>query len=178
VFNWIILYQRPFPLFRVKAMIQRFRKGVSGTPAIVDRAVRKAVVSTGAVIDSETMKAIKLSATNAYFTAGKIGKYIGDVNGDGKIDVEDLKSAAQKAGVAWNSIDEDLKSALLAGGAAGVGVNFIPIVGQLFAVPAFAVTTAYLLVVAKLRKIGKGTTTSTAPSLSPTPLPSPDHPAS
>lgn len=41
------------------------------------------------------------------------------------------------------------------GGAAGIGVNFIPFVGQAVAVPAFFVTTAYFYLVAKLRGIGR-----------------------
>lgn len=135
----------------LKALLNRF----DGTTKAVNAAFRKAIEQTGAVVDSDTAKSLETSAISATQTAKKIGKYLTDVNGDGKVDAEDIKAAAQKAGIAWNKIDPDLKSALVAGGAAGIGINFVPFVGQALAVPAFAVTTAYFFLVAKLRNIGK-----------------------
>lgn len=88
-------------------------------------------------------------------TAGKIAKGVSDLNGDGKVDVEDLKLAAEKAILAWDKIDPDLKTAMIAGGVAGIGVNVIPFVGQMVAVPAFVGTTAYFYLVAKLNGIKK-----------------------
>lgn len=126
-----------------------------GSTKVVNAAFRKAMEQTGAVVDSHTAKSLKTSAISATQTAKKIGKYLSDVNGDGKVDAEDIKAAAEKAGIVWNKIDPDLKSAMVAGGAARIGINFVPFVGQALAVPAFAVTTAYFFLVAKLRSIGK-----------------------
>ena len=137
-------------------MLKKLREKASGTSAIISRAFEKAVAKTGAVVDSETANKLKASALNAAKTAASIGKNLSDLNGDGKVDVEDLKLAAEKAGIAWNKIDPDLKTALVAGGAAGVGVNFIPLIGQLIAVPTFVATTAYFFLVAKLTKIKAG----------------------
>jgi hypothetical protein len=136
-------------------MFKSFMNRLNGSTRAVDAAFRKAMEQTGAVVDSETAKSLKKSAINAAQMAKKIGTYLTDVNGDGKVDAEDIKAAAEKAGIAWNKIDPDLKTALIAGGTAGIGINFIPLVGQALAVPAFTVTTAYFFLVAKLRSIGK-----------------------
>jgi len=135
----------------LKALLSWF----DGTKAAVNTAFRKAVEQTGAVVDSDTAKSLKKSAISAAQTANKIGKYLTDVNGDGKVDAEDIRAAAQRAGIAWNKIDPDLKTAMIAGGAAGIGINFVPLIGQALTVPAFAVTTAYFFLVAKLRNIGR-----------------------
>ena len=134
----------------LKAVFER----LNGTTAVVNAAFQKAAEKTGEVVDGEAANAMKHAAVGAAQTARKIAKYLTDVNGDGKVDAEDIKAAAEKAGIAWNKIDPDLKSALVAGGAAGLGVNFVPLVGQALTVPAFAVTTAYFFLVAKLRSIG------------------------
>ena len=122
---------------------------------VVDEAFKKAVSATGAAVDSETAKALKSRTQDAYNSAKSIGKYLGDVNGDGRIDSDDLKAAAERAGIAWDKIDPDLKSALVAGGVAGVGINFVPFFGQMLAIPAFAATTAYFYLVAKLTNMRK-----------------------
>ena len=126
------------------------KKGALDTTAIVNKAFDKAVKTTGAALDSETAQRLKKSTVSAMSTASEIAKNMSDLNGDGKVDAEDLKVAAEKAGVAWNSIDPDLKTALVAGGVAGAGVNFIPFIGQAIAIPTFIGTTAYFFLVAKL----------------------------
>jgi hypothetical protein len=131
------------------------KNGADSTSTIVNKAFNKAVKQTGVVLDSETAQKLKDSTISAIGTAGSIAKNMTDLNGDGKIDAEDLKVAAQKAGVAWDSIDPDLKTSLVAGGVAGVGVNVIPFVGQAIAIPAFIGTTAYFYLVTKLGKLRK-----------------------
>jgi hypothetical protein len=131
------------------------KNGADSTSTIVNKAFNKAVKQTGVVLDSETAQKLKDSTISAMGTAGSIAKNMTDLNGDGKIDAEDLKVAAQKAGVAWDSIDPDLKTSLVAGGVAGVGVNVIPFVGQAIAIPAFIGTTAYFYLVTKLGKLRK-----------------------
>lgn len=137
-------------------MLSWLKKGAMDTTEIVNAAFDKAVKQTGAALDSDTAKWLKESTVSAMTTAGDIAKNMSDLNGDGKVDSEDLKLAAEKAGVAWDSIDPDLKTALLAGGAAGIGVNIIPFVGQAIAIPAFIGTTAYFYLVAKLTKLKLG----------------------
>lgn len=136
-------------------MIRRIKQGLFSTSAIVNKAFDRAVRQTGAVLDSETAASVKKGAGSAVETARSIGMHLTDLNGDGKVDAEDLKIAAQKAGVAWDRIDPDLKTALVAGGVAGVGVNVIPFVGQAITVPTFVATTAYFYLVAKLSKLRK-----------------------
>ena len=119
---------------------------------LVNIAFDKAVKKTGAALESDAAQKIKDQTIASMKTSGAIAKNISDLNGDGKVDVEDLKIAAQKAGIAWDKIDPELKTALLAGGAAGVGVNVIPFVGQAMAVPTFIGATAYVFVMGKLSK--------------------------
>ncbi len=132
-----------------------FKAKLGDTTALMNQAFDRAVKETGAALDSETAESIKKSALEALDSAKKISLYLTDLNGDGKVDSEDIKLAAEKAGIAWDKIDPDLKTAMLAGGVAGVGVNFIPFVGQAIALPAFVGTTAYFFLVAKLRGLGK-----------------------
>ena len=136
-------------------MWDRVKEKVGGTSVLVNQAFERAVKETGAVLDSETANRIKESTKASLETANKVSLYLTDLNGDGKFDTEDIKIAAEKAGIAWDKIDPDLKTAMLAGGVAGVGVNFIPFVGQAIAVPAFVATTVYFFLVAKLRGLGK-----------------------
>lgn len=131
-------------------------KGMTGgTSALLNQAFDRAVKETGAVLDSEAANQIKASTQAAIATARKISVNLTDLNGDGKFDSEDIKLAAEKAGIAWDKIDPDIKTAMLAGGVAGIGVNVIPFVGQAIAIPTFVGTTAYFYVIAKLRGIGK-----------------------
>lgn len=136
-------------------MWNEIKEKFGGSTALVTQVYERAIKETGAAVDSEAAGKIKEATRTAITTARKISLYLTDVNGDGKFDGEDIKLAAEKAGVAWDKIDPDLKTALLAGGAAGIGVNFIPFVGQAITVPAFVGTSAYFYLVAKLRGIGK-----------------------
>lgn len=120
---------------------------------LVNIAFNKAVQKTGVVVESDVAQKIKTQTIAATKTAGVIAKNVSDLNGDGKVDVEDLKIAAQKAGIAWEKIDPDLKTALAVGGAAGVGVNVIPAIGQAMAIPTFIGGTAYAFVKIKLKKL-------------------------
>jgi len=65
-----------------------------------------------------------------------------------------LKAAAEKAGIACDKVDPDLKEALLAGGVAGAALFFVPVAGHILAAPVFAATTAYFYLFAKLKKMG------------------------
>jgi hypothetical protein len=136
-------------------MLSWMKKNALDTTKIVNKAFDKAVKTTGAALDSETAQWLKDSTVSAMSTAGEIAKNMTDLNGDGKVDAEDLKLAAQKAGIAWDSIDADLKTALIAGGVAGAGVNFVPFIGQAIAIPTFVATTAYFYLVAKLNNLKK-----------------------
>lgn len=136
-------------------MWRKVKEKFTGSTDVVAEVFDRAVKETGAALDSEAAAKLKEATKSAIETARKVSLHLTDLNGDGKFDSEDIKLAAEKAGVAWDKIDPDLKTAMLAGGAAGVGVNFIPLVGQAIAVPAFVFTTAYLYIVAKIRTIGK-----------------------
>jgi len=136
-------------------MLNWAKKGALDTSEIVNKAYEKAVKKTGAALDSETAHKLKENTMSAMATARDIAKNMSDLNGDGKVDAEDLKLAAEKAGVAWDSIDPDLRTALIAGGVAGVGVNIIPFVGQAIAIPTFIGTTAYFFLMAKLNGLKK-----------------------
>jgi hypothetical protein len=120
---------------------------------LVNTAFDTAVKKTGAVVQSDVAQKIKDQTISSMKTAGAIAKNMSDLNGDGKVDVEDLKIAAEKAGIAWEKIDPDLKTALTVGGVAGVGVNVIPVIGQAMAIPTFVGGTAYAFVKIKLKKI-------------------------
>lgn len=136
-------------------MIKSIKNLFDSSTTLVNRVFDRAVKETGAALDSETADRIKEATKSAVTTARELSLYLTDINGDGKFDTEDLKLAAEKAGIVWDKLDPDLKTAMLAGGAAGIGVNFIPFVGQAIALPAFVGTTAYLYLVAKLRGLGK-----------------------
>jgi hypothetical protein len=121
----------------------------------VEAAFRKAVAATGAVVSGEEAQKLKQKAVDAYNQAESICKNLADVNGDGKFDAEDLKSAAAKAGLVWDKFDPDLREALLAGGVAAAVFLLVPIFGHALAVPVFAATTAYFFLFAKLKGISK-----------------------
>ena len=123
------------------------------TGSIVNKVFDAAVKQTGAVVDSDTSKAIKEKTTELIGLAKKITKNIADVNGDGKIDKEDVKAAAEKAGIAWDKLDPEFKTALLAGGVTGIATNALPFVGTALMLPTFVIATAFFYVKAKLNKV-------------------------
>ena len=82
-------------------MLNWIKKNALDTTQIVNKAFDKAVKTTGAALDSETAQWLKDSTVSAMSTAGAIAKNMTDLIGDGKVDAEDLKLAAQKAGIAW-----------------------------------------------------------------------------
>ena len=125
--------------------------------AVVNKVFDAAVKETGAVIDSDSANAIKAKTAELVGIAKKITTNIADVNGDGKIDKEDIKAAAKKAGIAWDKLDPEFKTALLAGGVVGIAANTIPLVGTALMLPTFAVTTALFYVKAKLNKLSRQT---------------------
>lgn len=131
-------------------MFEWLKTGTKDTTGIVNRAFDKAVEKTGAVVESEKAQHLKTSTVSAMTAAGEIAKNMSDINEDGKFDSEDVRLAAEKAGIAWVGLDPDLRKALIAGGVAGVGVNIVPILGQAIAIPTFVGTTAYFYLVAKL----------------------------
>lgn len=131
----------------------KFEKG--GREKVVDEALRKAAEKAGVDLTSDDAKTLKDKARQTYDQAVLICKNLADVNGDGRFDAEDLKAAAEKAGLVWDKFDPDLKEALLAGGVAGAALFFIPIAGHMLAIPVFAATTAYFYLFAKLKKAGK-----------------------
>jgi len=125
--------------------------------AVVNKVFDAAVKETGAVIDSDSANAIKAKTAELVGIAKKITTNIADVNGDGKIDKEDIKAAAEKAGIAWDKLDPEFKTALLAGGVVGIAANTIPLVGTALMFPTFAVTTAFFYIKAKLNKLSRQT---------------------
>ena len=57
-----------------------------------------------------------------------IAKSLADVNGDGKVDIEDIKLATEKAGYAWNKLcSPELREAMTVGGAASIGAAAITV---------------------------------------------------
>ena len=121
----------------------------------VELAFKKAVEVTGAKLNSDEAKRLKKKAVDAYNQAAAICGNLVDVDGNGKFDSADLKAAAEKAGIAWDKLDPDLKEALLAGGVAAAVLLLVPVVGHALAVPVFAATTAYIFLFAKLKKMNK-----------------------
>jgi hypothetical protein len=122
---------------------------------VVDAALKKAAAKTGVEVTRDEAMKLKEKAKHAYDQAAAICRNLADVNGDGKFDAEDLRAAAEKAGLVWEKIDPDLKEALLAGGVAGAALFFIPIAGHMLAVPVFAATTAYFFIFAKLKRASR-----------------------
>jgi len=126
-----------------------------GRDTVVDAALKKAAHKTGTEVSREEARTLKEKAKHAYDQAVAICRNLVDVNGDGKFDADDLKAAAEKAGLVWDKFDPDLKEALLAGGVAAAALFFIPVAGHMLAVPVFAATTAYFFIFAKLKKANK-----------------------
>jgi len=136
-------------------MLETLKGQLATASQAVEVFFKKAVEATGAKLNSEEAKKLKKKAVDAYNQAVLICRNLADVNGDGKFDAEDLKAAAEKAGLVWDKFDPDLKEALLAGGVASAVLLLVPVVGHALAVPVFAATTAYFFLFAKLKKISK-----------------------
>ena len=136
-------------------MPSKLKDGLNAATKAVDAVFQKAVAATGAALDSETAVALKEKTIEVYNSAIEMGKHLADQNGDGKLDEADVKLAAEKIGIAWDKIDPDLKTALVAGAVAAGALLLIPGVGHFLALPAFAAATAYLFLVAKLKAMNK-----------------------
>ena len=136
-------------------MLEDFKKHLGTSAKAVEESFEKAVAKTGAKLNSEEAGRLKAKAVDVYNQAADICRNLADVNGDGKFDADDLKAAAEKAGLVWDKFDPDMKEALLAGGVAAVVLFLVPVVGHALAIPVFAATTAYFFLFAKLKKIGK-----------------------
>lgn len=137
----------------MKTALTKLKSTVSGAPSIANSVIKKVSGELNTALDRETSQKLKDQTINVVKVATSVAKNIGDLNGDGKVDKEDLKYAAEKAGFVWDKIDSDLKEALLFGGVAGIGINAIPFFGQFFAVPVFATATAGYFVKAKIHSM-------------------------
>jgi hypothetical protein len=137
----------------MKKFLSKLKSAAIDVSPIVNKAFDRVIKESGSVLDSDTAQEIKRQTLIAMKSASSIARNIGDVNGDGKIDKEDLKLAAKKAGIVWDKIDPDLREALIIGGVAGVGINAIPVFGQLVAGPAFLMGTALFYVRAKISSL-------------------------
>ena len=137
----------------MKTALTKLKSTVSGAPSIANSVIKKVSGELNTALDSETRQKLKDQTINVVKVATSVAKNIGDLNGDGKVDKEDIKFAAKKAGFVWDKLDSDLKESLLLGGVAGVAVNAIPLVGQFAAVPTFAMATAGFFVRAKISAI-------------------------
>ena len=137
----------------MKDALSKLKSTISSAPSIANKAIEQVSGELGTTLDSETSQTLKKQTTDVVRVAISVAKNIGDLNGDGKVDKEDIKYAAKKAGFAWDKLDSDLKESLLLGGVTGVAVNTIPFFGQFAAVPAFAMTTAGFFVKAKISAI-------------------------
>ena len=137
------------------SMLQTLTGEMAIASKAVDDAFGKAVAATGAKVNREQARRLKAKAVVAYQQAASICRNLTDVNGDGVFDADDIRAAAEKAGLVWGKLDPDMKEALLAGAVAAVALLLVPIVGQALAVPVFAATTAYFYLIAKLKKSKK-----------------------
>ena len=137
----------------MKSMISKLKASLTSTTDIATKAIESVSKESNAVLDSDTIKTLKEQTKNAVKTSIAVCKNLGDVNGDGKIDREDVKYALEKAGYVWDKVDSDLKEALLIGGVAAFGINAVPLFGQALAIPTFASATAVFFVRAKISAI-------------------------
>ena len=88
-----------------------------------------------------------------YEVASNSVVYLTDINGDGKIDIEDFKAAMEKAGYVWNNFDEDAKVAIGTGLAAYAGASTIPLIGSAINGPSFVSITVITYVQRKAAKL-------------------------
>ena len=137
----------------MKSVVSKLKSSLINTTDIATKAIESVSKESNAMLDSDAIQKLKEQTKNAVKTSIAVCKNLGDVNGDGKIDKEDVKSALEKAGYVWDKVDSDLKEALLIGGVAAFGVNAVPLIGQALAIPTFAGATAVFFVRAKISAI-------------------------
>ena len=137
----------------MKSVVSKLKSSLINTTDIAANAIESVSKESNAMLDSDAIQKLKEQTKNAVKTSIAVCKNLGDVNGDGKIDREDVKFALEKAGYVWDKVDSDLKEALLIGGVAAFGVNAVPLIGQALAIPTFAGATAVFFVRAKISAI-------------------------
>ena len=134
-------------------MVSKLKSSLTSTTDIATKAIERVSKETNTKLDSDTVQKLKESTKNVVKIATAVAKNLGDVNGDGKVDRDDVKYALEKAGYVWDKVDSDLKEALLIGGVAALGLNTVPLVGQALAVPTFVGATAVFFVQTKISAI-------------------------
>jgi len=137
----------------MESMVSKLKSSLTSTTDIATKAIERVSKETNTKLDSDTVRKLKEQTKNAVTTAIAVCKNLGDVNGDGKVDRDDVKYALEKAGYVWDKVDSDLKEALLIGGVAALGANTVPLVGQALAVPTFVGATAVFFVQTKISAI-------------------------
>ncbi len=137
----------------MKSMVSKLKSSLTSTTDIATKAIERVSKETNTKLDSDTVQKLKESTKNVVKIATAVAKNLGDVNGDGKVDRDDVKYALEKAGYVWDKVDSDLKEALLIGGVAALGANTVPLVGQALAVPTFVGATAVFFVQTKISAI-------------------------
>ena len=137
----------------MKSVVSKLKSSLINTTDIATKAIESVLKESNAMLDSDAIQKLKEQTKNAVKTSIAVCKNLGDVNGDGKIDREDVKSALEKAGYVWDKVDSDLKEALLIGGVAAFGVNAVPLIGQALVIPTFTGATAVFFVRAKISAI-------------------------
>jgi len=137
----------------MESMVSKLKSSLTSTTDIATKAIERVSKETNTKLDSDTVQKLKESTKNVVKIATAVAKNLGDVNGDGKVDRDDVKYALEKAGYVWDKVDSDLKEALLIGGVAALGLNTVPLVGQALAVPTFVGATAVFFVQTKISAI-------------------------
>ena len=137
----------------MESIVSKLKSSLTSTTDIATKAIERVSKETNTKLDSDTVRKLKEQTKNAVTTAIAVCKNLGDVNGDGKVDRDDVKYALEKAGYVWDKVDSDLKEALLIGGVAALGANTVPLVGQALAVPTFVGATAVFFVQTKISAI-------------------------
>ena len=93
----------------MKSVVSKLKSSLINTTDIATKAIESVSKESNAMLDSDAIQKLKEQTKNAVKTSIAVCKNLGDVNGDGKIDREDVKSALEKAGYGWDKVDSDLK---------------------------------------------------------------------
>ena len=109
---------------------------------IIGKALDRAANEENVQLNEEKRNAILEGAKDALKTVRDISKSLADVNGDGKVDIEDIKLATEKAGYAWNKLSPELREAMTVGGAASIGAAAVPFIGTALMLPTFLMGTS------------------------------------